>query len=144
MIVRAANRDDHDSVLELMRLMNPDDPVLSKKSSLEIFNQILQSKSFTITVAELSKSIVGSCYINIIPNLTRAAAPYAVIENVITHPDFRRKGIGKALISNALDMAKISGCYKVMLLTGGDANVQSFYESCGLKSGLKTAYIKRW
>jgi len=127
-----------------MRFLQPDDPNLSKNISQGIFNEILRSNCFTITVAELHNDIVGSCYINIIPNITRAAAPYAVIENVITHPKYRRQGVGRALVSHALNMAKRNSCYKVMLMTGGDDEVQSFYESCGMKRGLKTAFIKRW
>lgn len=120
MIVRETTQDDQNSVLELMAYLQPEDPVLSGKLSGDVYTRILESNSFTITVAQISDVIVDSCYINIIPNLTRAAASYAVIENVVTHPGYRRQGVGKALVSHALDMAKANGCYKVMLLTGGD------------------------
>ena len=63
---------------------------------------------------------------------------------MVTHPDFRHQGIGKALISHALKFAKTDGCYKVMLLTGGDQDVLDFYKSCGMKSGVKTAFVERW
>lgn len=102
--------------------------------------QTLRARGATCAV----RSAYGTCYINIIPNLTRRAAPYAVIEDVVTHPDFRRQGIGKALISHALKFAKTDGCYKVMLLTGGDQDVLDFYKSCGMKSGVKTAFVERW
>lgn len=144
MLIRTATQDDHDAVLDLMVHLNPDDPELSASTSHSVFSQILDSDSFTITVAVQDDSIVGTCYLNVIPNLTRRAAPYAVIENVVTHPDFRRRGIGKALITNALEDAKNQGCYKVMLLTGRDQKVQEFYTSCGMNSGTKTAFIMRF
>ena len=144
MQVRVATSKDLDAVLALMRFLNPDDPKLPESSSQSVFKEILESPNFTITLAEIDSEVVGSCYINIIPNLTRAAAPYAVIENVVTHPQFRRQGIGRTLISHAMEQAKSAGCYKVMLLTGGDPDVQNFYQSCGMTSNTKTAFIKRW
>jgi len=144
MLVREATYEDHDVVIELMQHLNPDDPVLTDSISRGMFAEILESKNFTIMVAVKSTTIVGTCYLNVIPNLTRGALPYAIIENVVTHPEFRRQGIGKALISHALNLAKSAGCYKVMLLTGGDISVQKFYEKCGMQSGSKTAFVKRW
>ena len=35
--------------------------------------------------------IISSCTICIIPNLTGGCSPYGVIENVVTHKDFRKK-----------------------------------------------------
>jgi len=144
MRVREATQADHDAVIELMQLLNTEDPKLPKDVSHQVFTQILNSNNFVITIAEIDAKLIGSCYINIIPNLTRSAAPYAVIENVVTHPAHRRMGVGRALIANALQHAKSNGCYKVMLLTGGDLGVQQFYKSCGLRSDTKTAFIKRW
>lgn len=144
MLVRTATEEDYDAVLELMLFLNPDDPKVSDTISHSLFSQILDSDSFTLTVAEKNNLVIGTCYLNVIPNLTRNVSPYAVIENVVTHPEFRRLGVGNALISNALESAKNQGCYKVMLLTGRDQEVQDFYESCGMKSGTKTAFIVRF
>ena len=144
MHIRAATSNDLDSVLKLMEYLHPNDPKLSKTVGLEIFKKILETDGLIINLAEQDDQIIGSSYINVIPNLTRGAASYAVIENVVTHPEFRRQGVGRMLIAYALDQAKTAGCYKVMLLTGGNLGVQKFYESCGLKPGLKTAFIERW
>lgn len=106
MIVREATQEDHDAVIALMQHLQPDDPELSRAASLPIFTEITNSTHFIITVAEKSNTIIGSCFINIIPNLTRRASPYGVIENVVTHPENRRQGVGKALINHALSLAK--------------------------------------
>jgi N-acetylglutamate synthase-like GNAT family acetyltransferase len=144
MLVRTATEGDCGVVQNLLKYLNPEDSEISEVEFRSLFSQILKSDSFIITVAELHNSVVGTCYLNIIPNLTRSASSYAVIENVVSHPDIRRQGIGSALISNALEIAKGKGCYKVMLLTGRDKEVQKFYESCGMESGTKTAFIVRF
>jgi len=88
--------------------------------------------------------IVSSVTIIIIENLTRNARPYAVIENVVTHADFRGRGHATALMNRACDIAARHGCYKIMLLTGSkkDSTLR-FYENCGFDRGEKTGFIKR-
>lgn len=141
--VREATVDDHDAVMGLMRNLHPHDPQLEAHVSTSVFQSIIDSQYFCILVVDIEGTLVGALYVNIIPNLTRNAASYGVIENVVTHSDFRRQGIGKALVESAIQYALSKNCYKVMLVTGGDKNVQKFYESCGMSSGSKTAFIVR-
>jgi len=144
MRVREAINDDHDAVLELLQHLHPQDAAPAKSISKSVFEEIVNSAYLAILVAEDKGRIVGTCYINIIPNLTRAASPYAVIENVVTHPQFRRQGIGSALMAQALTRAQGQGCYKAMLFTGGADGVLDFYRNCGLLCDSKTAFIIRW
>ena len=72
---------------------------------------------FTYFVADSGGLLVASCGVSIIPNLTRGARPFAVIENVVVHPDYRRKGLGKAAVSAAVDFAREKNCHKVVLLS---------------------------
>ena len=62
--------------------------------------------------------LIASSVLNILPNMTRGCRPYGLIENVITHPDFRRRGIGRAILREVVKLAWEESCYKVMLLTG--------------------------
>jgi len=71
-----------------------------------------------VVVAESEGNLLASCYLNIIPNLTRNLRPYAVIENVITDAGHRRQGIGRTVLQHAMTLAWQRGCYNVMLLTG--------------------------
>jgi len=130
--------------MALMRYLNPDDAVLDDLESKRVFADICSNKQLQLLVALNDQIIVGTCYLNIIPNLTRQASPYAVLENVITDPNFRRRGVGKALMHAAMDTAAEAGCYKLMLLTGRDENVHRFYLSCGFEGDAKRAFVKRW
>ena len=93
-------------------------------------------------VVEMEGRIVSTCTLAIIPNLTRSARPYGFIENVVTHPDVRRRGIGTKLLKHVLACAWKQNCYKVMLMTGrkNDATLR-FYKQAGFESGQKTGFV---
>jgi GNAT superfamily N-acetyltransferase len=93
-------------------------------------------------VGELDNRIVSSCTLAIIPNLTRGARPYGLIENVVTHAEYRKQGFGTAVLQYALQLAWKANCYKVMLLTGSkEESTFRFYERAGFKQGIKTGFI---
>ena len=88
--------------------------------------------------------LVSSCMLSIIPNLTRGCRPYGVVENVVTHKDFRRRGYGKAVLEHALGYAWSKHCYKVMLLTGRkNEGTYSFYEAAGFDRHAKQAFLAK-
>lgn len=89
-------------------------------------------------------SLVSSCTLAVIPNLTRACRPYGVIENVVTHAAQRGRGWGKAVLAHALGDAWRQNCYKVMLLTGRkDEATLRFYERAGFDQHEKQAFVAK-
>lgn len=93
-------------------------------------------------VNEIDGRIVSSCVCVIIPNLTRNVRPYAFVENVVTHADYRGKGHAGECLNYAKKIAESENCYKMMLLTGSKkAETLRFYEKSGYNSSDKTAFI---
>lgn len=79
----------------------------------------------------------------VILNLTRNARPYALIENVVTHPDYRKRGLASQCLNYAKQIARQADCYKIMLLTGAkDEATLNFYRKAGFNSSDKTAFIQ--
>ncbi|MGB1252027.1 MAG: GNAT family N-acetyltransferase [Candidatus Promineifilaceae bacterium] len=142
--IRSVHSEEaYPAVMRLLRQLQPNDPIVPDQTGRELFRDILKSDALHLLVAEIDGVICGTCYLNIIPNLTRSLAPYALIENVVTDAAQRRKGIGKQLLEAAIEKAFALGCYKVMLMTGRGEQTQHFYESCGMTRGAKTAFIIR-
>jgi N-acetylglutamate synthase-like GNAT family acetyltransferase len=141
-MIRVAEERDFDGIMDLLKQLNPRDPAIADGRDKVIFNMILQQPNLRIIVMEEKGKTISTCYLNIIPNLTRNASPYAVLENVVTDAAFRKQGFGKQTIQFALDYAWKAGCYKVMLLTGRD-NTHDFYKSCGFKAGEKFAFLAK-
>ena len=82
------------------------------------WNTIIQDKNHHIIVNEVNGKIVSSCVCVIIPNLTRNIRPYAFIENVVTHKNYRGRGYATECLNYAKEIAIKDNCYKMMLLTG--------------------------
>jgi GNAT superfamily N-acetyltransferase len=59
----------------------------------------------------------GTIDVIVSPNLTRHVRPFALVENVVVLPAFRRNGVGRHLMDAALDFARARGCYKVQLVS---------------------------
>jgi len=96
-----------------------------------------------IIVAEEGGRLVSSCVCVIAPNLTRELHPYALIENVVTCGDARRRGLATDCLNYARNLARQAGCYKIMLLTGakGEGTLE-FYRRAGYNSEDKTGFIQ--
>ena len=79
----------------------------------------------------------------IVPNLTRNVRPFALVEYVVTHGEYRNRGYAGLCLSYAKELAIGCNCYKIMLVTGSkDPKTLHFYESCGYSSRDKTAFVQ--
>jgi GNAT superfamily N-acetyltransferase len=143
-VFREAGPGDFEDVLRLYRQMQPEDPVLLDGSDAAAFAQILGSPGLHLFVLEAGGAVVATTYLNVIPNLTRSASPYAVIENVVVDEAVRGTGMGKRIMAGTLQAAWDAGCYKAMLQTGSRTPAtHAFYRACGFSPDAKTAYLAR-
>lgn len=139
--IRSAKLDELPSVLALYRQLNPGDPVLDAAAAKQVWSALLTSGFTTIFVADAAGLLVSSCTLAIVPNLSRGARPYGVIENVVTDADHRRRGLGRAVLHAALDEAWKADCYKVLLATGSKReSTLRFYEGAGFTRDAKTYF----
>ncbi|TCC47707.1 GNAT family N-acetyltransferase [Kribbella capetownensis] len=139
---READAGDFDAVMRLYRQLHPRDSLGGREP--EVFAEILRTPGLRLFVLEVDGVVVATTYFNLIPNLTRGGAPYAVVENVVVDADRRGTGLGKQIMAHTLQAAWDAGCYKVMLMTGSRTHAtHQFYKACGFDPGEKTAYISR-
>jgi GNAT superfamily N-acetyltransferase len=63
---------------------------------------------------------------------TAEGGKVAGLEDCIVRPEYRRKGVGKALLEHVIEQARAEGALRVMLLTDGDnAGAQALYRKMG-------------
>ena len=142
-MVREVTKNDLNELLELYLHLHEETIPEMTEHLKSTWDMIIQDKNHHIIVNEIDGKIVSSCVCVIIPNLTRGIRPYAFIENVVTHSDYRGKGYAKQCLNYAKEIALKTNCYKMMLLTGSkDEKTLNFYCSAGYNSSDKTAFIQ--
>lgn len=143
-VLRPVANADLATLLALYRHLNTEDPSLDMQLAESRFAEILIHPGMTIFAAFAGAQAVSSVTLVVIPNLTRGGAPYALIENVVTHADYRRRGLAGAVIRKAIASAWEKSCYKVMLLTGSkDPATLRFYANCGFTQDKTGFQIRR-
>ena len=142
-MVREASKEDLDALLKLYLFLHEDSIPESNGHLAETWNQIIEDPDHHLIVNEIDGRIVSSCVCVIIPNLTRNVRPYAFVENVVTHADYRGNGYAGECLGYAKKIAERENCYKMMLLTGSKSpETLRFYEKAGYNSSDKTAFIQ--
>jgi len=64
-----------------------------------------------------------------------------ILNDLYVHKDFRKKGIGEALIKHTFEYARKTGRIKVILETGNDnIQAQKLYEKIGFERGTSINY----
>ena len=136
---------DLDELLGLYYHMHDVDDSLPERNIVEeIWQEIQENSHFKYFGTFINQKLVSSCTLSVIPNLTRGCRPYAVLENVVTHRDYRRRGYASNILKHALNYAWREQCYKVMLLTGRKTEeVYRFYESVGFDRNAKQAFLAK-
>ena len=140
-MIREADPNDLNGLLELYLHLHEKSVPQTDERLMDTWKKILDNDDYHLIVAEEDNIIVSSCTCIIVPNLTRDAMPYAVIENVVTHKDYRNRGLAHACLERARETAENAGCYKMMLITGSDdPKTHEFYRNSGFSCEGKTAY----
>ncbi|GAC1040467.1 GNAT family N-acetyltransferase [Rhizobium sp. No.120] len=143
-IIRPIEKADLPTLLALYQHLNAEDPILDPQVAESRFADIMAHPAMTIFAAFDGGKATSSVTLVVIPNLTRGGAPYALIENVVTHADYRQRGLAGKVIGKAVAVAWEKNCYKAMLLTGSkDPATLRFYANCGFKKDKTGFQIRR-
>lgn len=144
--VRQMTGGELDKLLTLYTFLHDHDDPVDKKDQKAVWEQICtNSDFFTYFVIEEGDTFISTCNIAVIPNLTRGCRSFGVIENVITHPDYRGRGLARMVLERAIEYAKEKNCYKVMLLSSAErAAAHKLYEKVGFSGSAKKGYVLKF
>lgn len=147
MIIRkASGRDAHDlKVLYFDYLTNyPPKEEQDMQRWENILDRFEKDDKMHLLVLEEDGKVVSSVQMAIIESLTHNVRPFAVIENVVTHIDYRNRGYASALLEKASDIAREHDCYKISLETGSNReSTLNFYKKNGFTIDAKHSCLKR-
>ena len=145
--IREAKLSDVSALQELyMKYLTPYPPKEKQDTCKwsELLEKLIDDSDYHLLVGTVDNIVVSSVTLIVIRNLTHNLRPYSVIENVVTHGDYRNNGYASAIIEEASRIAANNNCYKIMLMTGSKKeSTLRFYERCGFNMNDKTAFLKK-
>ena len=110
-ILRETNMSDVYEIINLLQSISEFKP--SKKEYKNICEEFFEQSNVYSFVAVIDNMIVG--YGAIIVEMKIRGGKLGHIEDIVTHENYRRRGVGKAILKCLIDLARNSGCYKVAL-----------------------------
>jgi GNAT superfamily N-acetyltransferase len=143
-IARLARASDLPSLLTLFSMSEVSASAEPHERAEGIWQEILAQPGVYVFVSCDRERIAATCMLITAPNLLRGGRRHAFLENVVTHPEMRGHGHGKAVVRAALAHAWTSDCHHVLMQSGrADPRVHAFYETLGFEPGLRMAYVAR-
>ncbi|GAB3206688.1 N-acetyltransferase family protein [Marinactinospora thermotolerans] len=140
MIIRAAIRSDLGAILRLLRDLGDTMPaqggtVRMSSAAVRSWTRIENDPDRTILVAERRGQIIGTLDLIMVANLTHDAQPWAIVDNVVVDGACRRRGVGRALVEDAVERCVAAGCYKIeVLFHESRPDAHAFYRSMGFEN----------
>jgi GNAT superfamily N-acetyltransferase len=135
-VCRRARNEDIEAIRHLLGQLQENEHIfeVGDQAFASAWDEIQNSPSVTCFVAEVSGSVLATMTIAVIPNLTRGARPFAVLQNVVTSKSHRGTGIGRALWNHVAVYAWSKNCYQVLVQTG-KPNAVDWYLNNGFTKG---------
>jgi len=108
------------------------------------FRRLKDRPDYIFLAAKAEGRLVGSVLGIVCEELYGACVPFMVVEDVIVDAEWRRKGIGSALMCELERLATELNCGYVIFVTEVErTDAQRFYESLGYKPDAYKGFKKR-
>jgi len=130
-VIREARPEDEERVLNLLPLIPANEAMTSaeKEAAAQRFRESL---SIDVLVAEVDGTVVGFLVLAFVPALSGLRA---LIDDQAVDPDYRRQGLGAALVEAAIQRASRRGATHLLVDTSrGDPAARDFYKACGFEA----------
>ncbi|MBI4499360.1 MAG: GNAT family N-acetyltransferase [Chloroflexi bacterium] len=136
--VRPADLADLPAILDLYAYLAEEAAAFYHEERLppaeaeRMFQEIAAHPGQFLLVADDAGRAVGTVLLVLYPNLTHEGRPAAVLENMVIHPDYRRRGVGAALLRAVDGLARTYRVVKISLTSNAARRgAHRFYEALG-------------
>jgi GNAT superfamily N-acetyltransferase len=138
-LIREAREEDVAEILMLYRDAElgaeNEFTVERARAQLAVFRRY---PNYRIFVAVADGRAVGTYELLIMDNMAKGGRKSGVVEDVAVSPDYRGRGVGRAMMMHAREQCRQESCYKFVLSSNlKRAEAHAFYEALGFeKHGL--------
>lgn len=132
---RDAQSDDLSDVLALYESSGVDAPGDNDRTAAGmIFERIRALGGRVLLAIDADGAVVATLTLFILPLLSHRGQPEAVVESVAVHPQAQGRGVGRALMQQAMQIARAHRCYKLALSSNvRRTRAHAFYDRLGFE-----------
>lgn len=129
-VVRVAGPSDAPGLLPMFRTFYG--KYLEVADAEDIGSRLVAAASVdTVLVALFQGQLAGFASLRVIPQI-ESARPHAELSDIFVDERFRRRGVGRALMSHAEGLARERGCARIHLTTDRwNDGARAFYRALG-------------
>ncbi|WP_280155915.1 GNAT family N-acetyltransferase [Piscinibacter sp. XHJ-5] len=132
--LREATRDDLPAIAAIFEAAGVDAPGVNTPQRMQAAWERLHRAvpDVQVLLAEEGGRPLGTLTFYPLPTLGHGGSPAALVEAVAVHPQAQGRGIGRALMDEAMARARAAGCYKLALSSNRKRDgAHAFYERLG-------------
>ncbi len=108
------------------------------------YKELENNDNYIFLAAEVDGRLAGSVMGIVCSELYGDCRPFMVLEDLIVDKNFRKKGIGKALVRKLEEEAEKRNCCQIIFITETDRHdAVAFYESVGYDSNKNRGFKKK-
>lgn len=135
LVIRPATVADLAAVLALYAQPDFDNGnVMTPAEAAGFLDRFAAYPDYTLYVALDGDVVVGSFALLVMDNIGHRGTPSAIVEDVVVAPEAQGRGIGAAMMRDALRVCRDKGCYKMMLSSNTKRErAHAFYEGLGFE-----------
>lgn len=139
-VVRVAQPGDAGRIETLYRQLVPGQPVTVLA---ERIRQIAEDPQTVLYVCEADGEVNATALVSLCRDVMFGMQPFAVIENIVVHDQFRGCGAGAMLINEIERFCASRDCSKIMLLSSSSrSEAHQFFDKMGFLGDSKRGFIK--
>ena len=132
--IRPVKPGELPEVLELYAELEGDGKTTDLAHAQALFARIQRYPDYTVYVAVVDETIVGTFALLIMDNLAHQGIPSGIVEDVVVASTWRGQGIGKQMMLFAMEHCRKAGCYKLVLSSNLKRDeAHRFYETLGFE-----------
>lgn len=131
---RVAATPDLPAVTRLLAQMDAGEAPMPLTRAERIFRAMARYPDYRCYLAMDGNEAVGTFTLLIFEALVHGGAREALVDGVVVAPERRGQGIGRAMLREAMRLAREAGCYKLALSSNNKrVDAHRFYESLGFE-----------
>ncbi|RMP57341.1 GNAT family N-acetyltransferase [Pseudomonas syringae] len=97
----------------------------------------------TLLVCEIDQVVAGTVLVQLCADVMYAQQPFALVENLVVHPDFRRLGVGSAMLAAVERICLEADCSKIMLMSSAHrVEAHRVFLKAGYSGDAKRGFVR--